>query len=527
MPETDLVECPHCMELVTPGNVCEECGKELTVVLAKNETEATSIESSDTQSQIQNEQTLERNLSEGDTFGSGTSTLRNTSPSTNEVLDPPTVELKPSPQGVAADNKASPTQRQKRSKPKFEGDDQDFAVQFNSARIFLEKQASAFNFRIHQNPKIKARFKDIQIEVDVGLDGHRSLKKRVWGLNADRATDVSLNLRPNVTGIEIAADLILTYKKDGEIRTMAGTFSWDCVHPNESSSKVIENLEIRLEGMSADIAADQNIHILKDLRANQPAAPADRLKHLKLSPVWEQITLYEQYQTMMSNQTTKALSGFKTDRLTLENQSRFRVQLYSLPTIRIGRSSESCEIVVRAFDDSGQMVDKEASFGLSRIQCTLSFKNGRFFVQDGGTAPDHGMAGARPSGQGTFLNGQNLSCTAAAEIPDSSESILSLGGRKKWGSALVRFVIKVIKKDKKPAALVLTRTDQVKEAYIILNHACSLQDVDTEFADAELIQNAGAFFLNFRGRHQPLFPGVVIQTDQHHWNGINLTQYGV
>lgn len=410
--------------------------------------------------------------------------------------DLPEVEVRPTPLNVDAQISA-----EEDAADAFEDDCPHFRLEFNDARVFVQGWTTSFNFRIVPISPDSRQCKMPKLEVHI--QGESPLKQTLWGLRNGRAKDVDFNFNPSELGFEIASEVCLTYHLNGKTHSYVSAFKWDCVTPAESS-KVIENLVIKMENVEAGMAADQNINILKDFKAKQSQSLSNRLQDLKLKPIWKRMELVDT--TEGSAPVPKDLAS----RLSLVGPGGARLHLLGGNRFTMGRSSD-LDITTMLFKVP-DCPDRNLTShnGVSRYQAHLVYRAGQWELRDGGTDPKASLTRVKASTYGTYLNGQKVK--GASVLKNESEAYITFGKSSHTQKETFGFESRLVEDPDsgKATAVLLERIDSVRESFFCLSGQIQFEDLFPGITFGKLRFHKGGFSLTKNGQEGWLKPGVEL-----------------
>lgn len=383
----------------------------------------------------------------------------------------------------------------------FEDDCPHFRLEFNDARVFVQGWTTSFNFRVVPVSLECGQCKMPKLEVHI--QGEIPLKQTLWGLRNGRAKDVDFNFSPSSLGFEIASEVCLTYHLNGKAHSYVSAFKWDCVTPAESS-KVIENLVIKMENVEAGMAADQNINILKDFKAKQSRSLSSRLQDLKLKPIWKRMELID------TTEGTAPVPKDLVSRLSLVGPGGARLHLLGGNRFTMGRSTD-LDITTMLFKVP-DCPDRNLTSGngVSRYQAHLVHRAGQWELRDGGIDPKASLARVKASTYGTYLNGQKVK--GVTVLKSGSEAYITFGKSSHSQRNTFGFESRIVQDPDsgKAAAVLLERIDAVRESFLCLSGQIEFEDLFPGITSGKLRFHKGGFSLSKHGQERWLKPGVAL-----------------
>jgi hypothetical protein len=499
MPASTIIECPHCGALVSPGAICEECGGELPEdAPAFTPQRSAEPRTPPDQAAAPGEDSAAPPI-HADPFED--------EPDYFAEID--RSEPKPRPQRPTPAPAPAQTQAEAVSPPAgdavpIEIDDEDcphFRLEFNSARVFLAGWISSFNFRLHPLGKDSRKINAASIEVRVA-DGS-TLRRPIYGIRSQRVQEIDLNFTPKICGYEVSAEVFLQYTHEGRKHRYGGLFKWDCASPEVPSSKVIENLVIKMEDIGADMAAEQNINILKDFRAATPESMAARLKQLKLQAIWKPVPLFD-----LEDETPPPAAAL-LDRLTLVGPGRQHIHFLALDEVIIGRHSRACDIIVRPFDPDLTRYCEDVKNATSRVHARIVAGPRGYVVHDGGRDRSASQAPVKPSSYGTYLDNVRIPRGEDLPLPTEKQVGIHLGDPSRGGLAPFA-LLATTRMDARagaPACLILKRVDTAPECFVILRTSCPLDALTGGALTGKIRRRQGAFQFENNHAENWLLPG--------------------
>jgi hypothetical protein len=368
-------------------------------------------------------------------------------------------------------------------------DCEDFRVEYNAARVFLTGHVSAFNFRVTPLLDDADEIRNLRIRVDspgflVKPLTHRS---RLWRLRPGRSLpEVHINLEPEKSGQDIAGEVYVTYTKNDRARAFYTSFLWDAYPPSEDSSKVIENLSIRIGDIvtTGDRAGDANttVSFLDDVQKSGRYSRADELRQLKLPNAWKLLSLYECDATEFPTppELGPPPSRARANRLTLRTPGAHRIHLLQAQQgLQLGKNRK-CDLVTWFMTPDGAERLSDQSALISRFHCRIERGSDGWTVRDGD--------GTRPSSYGSFLNRKRIPHDRGLPVPENEPFQLTLAGAdahapnvfcfegRLWTCKALggcRMALHDDCKPRGPACLVLRRTDGIPETFVLLWRFCT------------------------------------------------------
>ena len=423
-------------------------------------------------------------------------------------------------------------------------DCEDFRVEYNRMRVFLAGVQSTFNFRV---TPISEGAKDCSnIRLMVHSHGYLSqpidyrypqLKTIRSGVSLPVA---HLGLHPATAGMDIEGEVFFGYIKDGVERTFFQTFLWDAYPPNEAPSKVIENLSVRIGDIvpTVDRAGDQNValNFLNGL-SQKGISRADELQKLKMPAVYDELALFEcdgwpgsegHAATQLGPPRAQAIS----EKLTLSLPSGLLVHFLAMPQVQVGKKRE-CDVIARILERSGDALP-ERNQNLSRFHCRISNQGGKCILTDGD--------GKKKSMCGTYLDRVKLAPVGSETLPLNRVFKLSLAGADRSDPHALTFECRIwscnsadkcflgLHEECKPdnaSCMVMGRTDDIPEKFVLLWRFCHLHVVESESEDMLVFRYKGAFAFRKHGQCGWLVPGQKVgELDVRKFKQFGESQWG-
>ncbi len=497
------IECPNpaCDELVGPDDhFCPECKAEI----GADQRQPEPRELDQTQAPAAASASGETDAREPDTEMPDVAELEAAKNLLHEAeADLPQAEVSEGPvvpqpvQNAGAESEAAD------SEDDFEDDCPHFRLEFNDARVCVQGWMTSFNFRLVPISTESGQCRLPRLEIRI--QGEQPLTKTIFGvLTTGRTKDIDFNFMPQSLGFEISSEIHLTYMLNGVSHSYAGTFKWDAVRAEESS-KVIENLVIKMENVEAGMAADQNINILKDFKAKQSSSLTSRLQDLKLRPVWKRVELND-----ASSGSVETPADLQ-DRLTLVGPGDMRLHLLGGHRFTMGRGTGgACDITTLLFRGADVPDPKlSCAHGVSRFQAHVIWRNGVWELRDGGIDPSASLSRVKPSSYGTYLNGQKLG-SQGQKLERGRSQRITFGLPGMEHKHVFGFDVTVLTDPEKgqAAALLLERVDSVRESFLCLAGRIDLDDLLPGSGDLALRFRKGGFKLTGPHGEKWLKPGT-------------------
>lgn len=518
MSASALIECPHCGALVSPGAICEECGGEL----PEDAPAFTPQASAEPRTPGDEAQARDGNSVEQPIHADPLADEPDYFAELNREKQKPLPERDP-PSPAPAHAPAEEVSQSPGDAVAIEIDEEDcphFRLEFNSARVFLAGWISSFNFRLHPIGESVKKIRAASIEVRVA-DGS-TLRRPIYGARGQRVQEIDLNFTPKTCGYEVSAEVFLQYTHEGRKHRYGGLFKWDCASPEIPSSKVIENLVIKMEDIGADLAAEQNINILKDFRAATPESMATRLKQLKLKAIWKPVPLFD-----LDDETPPPAAAI-LDRLTLVGPGRQHIHFLALDEVIIGRHSRACDIIARAFDPDLTGYNKSVNDATSRVHARIVAGPRGYVVHDGGRDRSASQAPVKPSSYGTYLDDVRIPKGEDLPLPPERQVGIHLGDPAR--TTLVPFaLLATTRMDARvgsPACLILNRVDPAPECFVILHTSCPLDTLTGGTLAGKIRRRQNAFQIETAESEAWLVPGAAVPALPG-WQCLPYEQFGV
>ena len=504
MSETDTMECPNCGELVSGGAICEECGQEF-------------AKASETQGGT--EPDFARDDSDSASFTpsearegpSGAAAPPADSPLAGDAaptLDPDAPELLSLDEARKEENECS-----------------EFLLEYNIAKVFFVGQVSAFTLRLYARNRGALECRNIVIEIDCPHEDKRLRRSIHIKPRLQHPTPVNINFQPELPGVEIDSEVTLSYTLNDRLYRWHGSFLWDCASAEETSEKkLIENLVVDLKGNHNDLAADQNINILQNLRSDRSLSPLERLNQLKLKPIWRPLPLFPE----VSGKTTtpkRSPAAKPNTPVTLTGKDCQTVHILPPDDTVLGR--QFGRILINAYDADGYC-DRRQTQRISGGHCTIAFDQGRFLIRDGSESPDSGKH--KQSGNGTILNDRQVPSDTAIPIPWQQDQILGLAARVDKTKPAFSFSLSAHPnpnsdpRDSKQGCVILRQSHNPNEVFVLLAGICSSSNLPELGSRCQLRNRDGLFFVEAQDEEHPIAPGEKFRLGAKFWNCLEYAQ---
>ncbi|MEX0321470.1 MAG: FHA domain-containing protein [Puniceicoccaceae bacterium] len=496
---SSLIECPSCGELVSQGNICEECG-----------------------SGLQKDESIPEELSTS--FG--------------EVKEP-------DPQYKEEQSKIETvveveSEVDEHHADKVEASEcPDFVVEFNDAREFVEGRHSSFNFKISPHSSRVYDCKEIELSINCDLFAQKSQK--VFGGRWVRPVDISIGCNPSESGIDIPMDVTLSYRKYGKRLCYSASVLWTCYPAEDSSRKMFDNLNINVEGVSSDLASDQNVNILSNMKMPQGVGSAEQMRRMKeTGKNWIPVYLREMVGSGV-REIPAAPVGANVDCLTLIFRD-YRLHLLAMEKVSIGRHGSNT-LATRILEEIPPGTKSDPNRRISRYHATIRRQRNGLELMDGGNASAFDRR--KPSAGGTYLNGERLDSNKPVIIPNGHKGNVSLSNPDPENKMVFGFTCRALERSSHedswfqslgiphhtlstPGAI-LRRCDAAKEVFLCVWDYLSFKPNWEVFPDTmQFLRANGAFYLMIDEEAVPLNPGTRIpflrdEMSVRPWSQIGLT----
>ena len=479
MPEDEKVECPECGDLVDPGMCCTHCGSELPVS-AQSVSSATAIKQ---------------------TIASPVDSVCDADPIWDAPARGDSISLGDSTSQVSSFVAGTLD----------EDECPHFRIEYNSAKVFMLGWQSSFRFRVQSISLDSNKCQAPELCVKVG---GKSLKsQRLNGLRGRRVKEVVVGYASSEMGHDMKAEVYLTYDYEGRKRTFVADFFWHCVDSNTSTSKLVENYNITVENVSAGVAADQNLSI-GGLATKDAETPAQVIDRLSQNPIWKVADLFEHEGAGNAGPPALACS----QRMTLTSPSGKTLHLLALNEVSLGRPSKKVPDIIAEVIQADGSVDASQSQGVSRVHARIIHDGKHYVVHDGINNADATLR-SKPSAYGTFLNGIKLEKCGKARIVVGAEQGISFIHMDPHSPKSFGLMANVFSDARTggATALLLTRTDSIKEQFLILSSSCSLERISLFNTSGMLRFKQGAFQFETIAGKSWLLPGYPISALHTGW----------
>jgi len=481
---TEVVECPHCGEWVSPGAVCENCGGDLSGARV-----AVAEAPEKTAPKVAPKAVPDAVKPESAAAGA------NKTPSTT-----------PGGEGKKEGSKTRHTE----SDPAVAGGCL-FELEYNTARIFVSGHYSSFSFRLLPLSKSASKCRNIVLQVQAHHESSGRFEKRVYGVHANHPTPASINFRPTSPGVDIDSEVTLLYEYEGVTHRFTGSFFWDCADPNAGSGRMIENLIVDLKGTQANTAADQNIRILENFNPAKMPDPAETLKSLKLEPVWQSVPLFDRMP-----EGGRAERGLPVLPLSLRGPNERCVHIWSEAEVIFGRGRGNNAIRILPEGQGGKGTSLAAATSISRHHCTIRYHAGKYEITDGNTRVGTG----KPSTNGTFLDGKRLQTGHWTTLANGVVQTLNLGAALPDEFKGVSFTLTALVDPQisgRSGGLVIRPIHDPFTVYLISQGSCDIQHLLNESKRVRIHTDGKRSVMDIGSTHFSLKHGEVLPDIDASW----------
>lgn len=421
----------------------------------------------------------------------------------------------------------------------------EFKCEWNQgSSIFIADTTSSLSFRF--TPVLPSADSATKFQLFLKFPGDSSFTEyplRFARLPAPR--EVYVNYRPSVNNIgsDQAVDFYFSYELSGEKVCFAQQIKIDVYAQNISRNKVLENLnisigDIKQEGYGGDPSLDFNL--LKDIY-HRGSSLNELLDSLKKSDLWSEMMLFRAIPITAEKESRQIVTSHSpvhtNAKLTLFTEHGMRIHLLS-GDVTMGRRRDA-DIVIRKLPvpygeshwDHQHMVEKNCR--ISGRHCKIGCDSESAWVYD-------------LSINGTFINSRKIASDKitlplqkkfelAMGAPPSSDDSITLNVMvyktafsclEEYASLLMPPFTSDSSENDIIAGIVMTRTDDVPESYMIINRCLPLYLLDDRVSEEWMIrEESGAFALLGKSGCTLLEPGVALPTDSGFTEVTELRQY--
>ncbi|MCX7591096.1 MAG: FHA domain-containing protein, partial [Kiritimatiellae bacterium] len=386
----------------------------------------------------------------------------------------------------------------------------DIKVEYNIARVFVEGLIFPFDFRI--TPLVSG-VEDVRIEIETGgAETVRESPPEVWEPNV--TVDVPLRFRApeGCRGI-VPFRVYIGWRRGGTRHWGTFTARHRVFRRRDRVGPALNTLYLDVSqkiNVADTKASDPQIHVQVEslkgaLDALQTRAddPASDLEHVDLPAVWQTVVLRKCRRGVPLTKEAPPREA-RVARLTLERKGVL-LHLLSGSEVQLGRNRE-CDIVTRVFAADGTC--SEQGQWISKFHCRIALQGGTVRLINEGRNPMTGEVKAPDNG--TLLDGKEVPPGTSTDLPTGrgftlglarrgfgAAPVLTLQGRV-WMAAEFPFEpddCGAEPDSKAPACLVLRRTDEVPESFVVLWQRCLARFFAPEFGDLCLCRREDAFAL--------------------------------
>ncbi|MFH0909537.1 MAG: FHA domain-containing protein [bacterium] len=397
----------------------------------------------------------------------------------------------------------------------------DLKILYDTGRVFVEGLYVPFHFKVTpRNEEITGLFIEIRRDREV-------IAREEPDELLTPGDEVQLYLGytpPRGLGGHVDFKLYVGYKLGDEQRYFLARKRHTVFRAKEKVRSVIENLRIDLHnnlsgGHASENTVNQHLDGLEELcpKANDPA---EEIKFIDLPALWEELVLHRSKYSSIGR-PGHGCEGLRLAqpppeavhaRLTLSWRGR-HIHLLSDRAVQLGRNRQ-CDIVTRMGS-----AKSEANDPISRLHCRIENMGDRCYVLDKG--PEQGSHSA----MGTYLNGRRVKEGGSAELPQSRAFTVSLASPSVNDPSVFSLEGNVVLSGEHgaeqpacrdegtpghPACLVLRRSADSPEVFLLLWKHVHLKVVDPEFGSACICRRSGGFVLSQGGACEWLAPGTSV-----------------
>ncbi|MGJ3242380.1 MAG: hypothetical protein ACFE0O_05420 [Opitutales bacterium] len=349
-------------------------------------------------------------------------------PETEAPVQPATGPSKAAPEkpgtggpGASAEGDAQPglgkPQASQRTDPPF----RRLTLEFNAKPFYLGGIASSLEFRLHNPGKVS----QLRLFTHCAIAPFLCKQQSLFGSRSFLEEDLVFNPPRDFQAVNMALQVGLSFTDGDEPKALVGRIKLTILPPDSSGQQLTS---INFGDINVSEAAEVQLSDLVRNLAEKQRTAADMMREMQNLPEqWAGIDLHpvspeELAQVFQSpgrrpggespdrtiTRSAAAIRVLPTRATLKRNQSARRLHLLSMPErVTLGRKSD-CDLVTRVLSKEGEPVTKLFNGRISRLHTHFQFAQGELSLVDGSPPSTPFASDARPSGGGTYLDGNAI-----------------------------------------------------------------------------------------------------------------------
>jgi hypothetical protein len=422
------------------------------------------------------------------------------------------------------------------------------AVHYNAAQFLVQDMSQTLEFdvcAVHESLHAVC----VHIEDGGGAQEWRGTSRSLHHLAKGKRRRLSISVRPQCYGVH-SFSVYVEFKIGERSCVLESDEVSHRIYPQSMSAgealqtlRVTINNKISSSGYGDDVAVRNDLADLTS-QIDPRVKVCNYIDTLAQMKAFKELELYSSKWTprtaLHGNDMSQALrvpsqpANAACDRLTLRSRGGTqRVHLVaSKDVLTLGRKRE-CDVSLRIFDSGGE-VDAYSSKHISGDHMRVRFSAS-------GVAVGDGIAAGKPSTFGLWVDGVRVRPGSETVLEDGGSRRLGLCGKTPETAHLMlrAAVLGCLPKrashcprggndcKRVGSALLLTRDDDVPEAYALIEGCLALSAVDRDWGNWEVFRMQGGFLAVCGRDVQWLTPGQTLSVGEHTWQVEPFLQFGM
>jgi len=360
-------------------------------------------------------------------------------------------------------------------------------VEWNkSASMFLVNHTSTLQIRVKPRANFGRQARDFKVFLRYP-NTTKFIKQQMFVAAITKQTELNFNYCPAIEnkGVNQNLDFCFTYTSGGKTFWFGQSLLIDIYPEAMIKEKLIENINIKLENITADRASDVNLRILDGLKSTNETDPIEVLEKFKKSESWQHILLNSTVpldsEIGLITIDIPSAPGHATTALTLKTADGQLIHLHT-SEVTIGRN-KSNDIMMRNLPGQNEITWpqqklEERNSRVSGSHCRIKVPEGGVIITDLGSTNGTYIDGNRVRSE-RLVSEESVELSLAEPSLDPGNILLKAKTHKSSSkdiSVASAFGMSNINKDA-CTGLALTRTDNVNESYLIINYSMPLCSV--------------------------------------------------